>query len=71
MKKMQIYFYNIEMSEQTLKFGEIVVNKKEFHASKQAIALSLVKSSKIVVLTNLNTVMTVLNALLVISTMMM
>ena len=37
------------MSEQTLKFGEIVVNKKEFHASKQAIALSLVKSSKIVV----------------------
>ena len=29
------------MSEQTLKFGDIVVNKQEFHASKQAIALNL------------------------------
>ena len=28
------------MSKQTLKFGDIVVNKKEFHASKQAIAFS-------------------------------
>ena len=37
------------MSEQTLKFDDIVVNKKEFHASKQAIALKLVGTSKIVV----------------------
>ena len=35
------------MSEQTLKFGENVVNKKDFHASKQPIALNLVYSSKI------------------------
>ena len=35
------------MSEQTLKFGENVVNKKDSHASKQAIALNLVDSSKI------------------------
>ena len=37
------------MSEQTLKFGNIVVNKKEFHASKQAIALNLVYTNKIVI----------------------
>ena len=37
------------MSEQKLKFGKVVVNKKEFHASKQAIALSLVDTGKIVV----------------------
>ena len=37
------------MSEQTLKFGDTVVNKKEFHASKQAIALNLVNTNKIVV----------------------
>ena len=37
------------MSEQTLKFGDIVVNKKEFHASTQAIALNLVNTNKVVV----------------------
>ena len=37
------------MSEQTLKCGDTVVNKKEFHASKQAIALNLVDTNKIVV----------------------
>ena len=37
------------MGEQTLKFGDIVVNKEEFHASKQAIALNLVDINKIVV----------------------
>ena len=37
------------MSEQTLKSDEIVVHKKEFHASKQAIALNLVNPSKIIV----------------------
>ena len=36
------------MSEQALKFGVIVDNKKEFHASKQSIALNLVKTNKIV-----------------------
>ena len=49
MKKMQIYFYSIKMSEQTLKFGDIVVNKREFHASKQAIALKLVNTIKMIV----------------------
>ena len=35
-KKILIYFHSIKMSEQTLKFGNIVINKKEFHAlSKQ------------------------------------
>ena len=28
MKKMQIYFYSIKMTEQILKFGDIAVNKK-------------------------------------------
>ena len=37
------------MIEQTLKFGDIVVNKNEFHASKQVIALNLVNTSKTVV----------------------
>ena len=37
------------MSEQTLKFNDVVVNKKEFHASKQAIALNLVDTDKIIV----------------------
>ena len=37
------------MSKQTLKFGENVVNKRDFYASKQAIALDLVESSKILV----------------------
>ena len=58
------------MCEQTLKFGDIVVNKKEFHASKQAIALNLVDTNKILFLTNLNTVMMVLNILLTIYMMM-
>ena len=37
------------MSAQTLKLGDIVVNKKQFYASKQAIALNLVDTDKIVV----------------------
>ena len=37
------------MSEQTLKLGENVVNNKDFHASKQAIALDSVDSSKILI----------------------
>ena len=38
-----------KMSEQTLKFGDMVVNKREFCASKEAIALNLANTSKIVV----------------------
>lgn len=37
------------MNEQTLKFGNIVVNKREFNASKKAIALNLVNTTKRVV----------------------
>ena len=37
------------MSAKTLKLADIVVNKKEFHASKQAIDLSLIDTDKIVV----------------------
>ena len=37
------------MSRKILKFGDIVVNKKEFHASKQAIALNSVKTGKILI----------------------
>ena len=48
-KKIQLYFNSIKMSEQTLKSGDIMVKKKEFHASKQAIALNLVDTNKIVV----------------------
>ena len=37
------------MSEQTLELANAVVNKKEFLASKQAIALNLVDTNKIVI----------------------
>ena len=37
------------MSEKTLKFNNIIVNKKEFHKSKQAIDLSLVVVDQITV----------------------
>ena len=37
------------MSEQTLKFGYIMVNKNKFHASKQEIALNLVDINKLVI----------------------
>ena len=59
------------MSEQIVKFDEIVVNKKDFHASKEAIILDLVESSKILVSDNLNTVKMALNILLVIYTLIM
>ena len=36
------------MNKQKLKLGDIVVNEKELHASKQAIALNLVNTNKIV-----------------------
>ena len=37
------------MSGKTLKFDNIVVNKKEFHASQQPIDLNLVDINKIVI----------------------
>ena len=37
------------MSEKTLKYDNVEVNKKEFHASKQAIDLNLVDTDKIVI----------------------
>ena len=39
----------IKMSEKTLKFDNIVVNKKEFHKSKQPIDLNLVKVDQILI----------------------
>ena len=41
--------YNIKISEKTLKFGDIIVDKKDCHASKQAIALNLVNTDKIAI----------------------
>ena len=37
------------MSKETLKFSDIVVNKKEFYASKQAITLDSVNTNNILV----------------------
>ena len=37
------------MSEKTLKFSNIEINKKEFHISKQAIDLDSITTDKIVV----------------------
>ena len=37
------------MSEKTLKFGNVEVNEKKFHASKQPIALDLVDINQIVI----------------------
>ena len=59
------FLYSIEMSERTLKFNDVKVNKKEFHASKQRIALNLVIINKIVVSDKLRIVIKVLNVLLV------
>ena len=39
---------NIIMSEKTLKFNNIKINKKEFHKSKQAIDLDSIDTDKIV-----------------------
>ena len=54
------------MSEKTLTFDNIRVNKKEFHKSKQPINLDLIKVNQIVVSErNLSIVVMVLNILLV------
>ena len=36
------------MSEKTLKLGNVIVNKKDFHTSKKSIALNLVDIEKVV-----------------------
>ena len=43
------FIYSIIMSEKTLKFNNIKINKKGFHKSKQAIDLDSVTTDKIVV----------------------
>ena len=49
-KKMSFFFLGIiRMTEETLKFDNIRVNKKEFHISKQPIDLDLVNIDQIVV----------------------
>ena len=40
------FLHSIKMSEKTLKFGNITVNKKEFHVAKKLNALSLVNIGK-------------------------
>ena len=47
------------MSEKTVKFGNVIVHKKEFYASEKAIALNLVH------LENLNIMTKVLSVVLV------
>ena len=59
------------MSKRALKFNDIVVNKKDFHVSKKAILLNSVNTNNSEsFLSELNTVMTVINILLVIYMMM-
>ena len=47
--KWVLFLLSIRMSEKTLKFDNIRVNKKEFHKSKQPIDLDLVNVDQIVV----------------------
>ena len=47
--KWVLFLLNIRMSEKTLKFDNIRVNKKEFHKSKQPIDLDLINVDQIVV----------------------
>ena len=53
------------MSEKTLKFSNIRLNKKGFHKSQQSIDLKSVNLDQILYLTNLSIVTKVLNVLLV------
>ena len=46
---MSFILASIRMSEKTLKFNNVRVNKKEFHKSKQPIDLDLVTVNQIVV----------------------
>ena len=51
------------MSVMTLKFDEIEVNKKEFHASKRSFMLNLIDANNIVVSIKLNMVKKIINTL--------
>ena len=53
------------MSEKTLKFNNVRVNKKEFHKSKEPVDLMSVNVDQIVYLTNLSIITKALNLLLV------
>ena len=57
------------MSEKTLKFNKININKKQFHKSKQAIDLDSIITDKIVVSDKFRIVKKVLSILLVIKKM--
>ena len=46
--KNQNILYIVKMSHKTLKFGNVIVNKKEFHASKPTIALNWADTDKII-----------------------
>ena len=53
------------MSENILKFGNVIANKKEFYSSKKPVLSNLVDIGKIVISeTNLNIMTKVLNTLL-------
>ena len=46
--KILVFFFSIKRSEKILTFCAVKVNKKEFHASKEPIALDLVNINQIV-----------------------
>ena len=48
-KRNIICFYNTKMSKNTLKFGNAVVNKNEFHAYKKQIVLNLIDTDKTII----------------------
>ena len=54
------------MSEKTLKFNNIILNKKTFHRSKEPIELFSVNADQMLYLTNLNIITKSLSILLVI-----
>ena len=43
------FLYNIKWVKKTLKFGNVIANKKEVHVSKQAMDLNLVDLNKMVI----------------------
>ena len=49
------------MNKQSLFFNDIEVNKKDFYASKKAIPLNLVDVNNILILTELKTIMILVN----------
>ena len=47
--KILMFLHRIKMSGKTLKFGDVEVNKKEFHASIKCIPLNLVDTNQVVI----------------------